>query len=581
MATIVVPSLDPLITAIYNDPDKDSYGEKPTAKETEIRAANASVGTGALLARLLRAGGLIYEAQRSKLIEHFDATTGWTAGTGTHVLSADAAVLTEGAAALKVAVTSQTASTTVIDHGPARNVGTTYMDLSAAGITAMTVQCRASSITNLSAVRVYFYFSGNDANFAYFAVTPTVINVWQQKTLTKATPTATGGTVNWAQVHKISVGIVSTATAYTGNVYLDDLRADPLMVYESTYDMGIRYRDVANFGTRTWKTVKLSQPPTAVLVSPADASTVTDPTTTRTSTYSSPAGKAKKRSVWKTYQRVGGVDQEIHSVTVEGTAVTDTLPAGVQTQTGAVIAWDVEHEDSDGLKTLSPRWTYTTSFSAPAPITALTATPDAESSSVVLGWVASVGPNVNDHRVYWRNGAGENLLVATLAATATTYTHLGARPGANEYLVSAHTGANESESLLVEAELPAMEGGSGAFVREGDERHTVAFRVGGAPRTRDAGVERDQPPGRGTPVHRKWGVAGRSVSVSIKYLPIDEGDMAGIFDELLGALLPGWLKLAAGFLRDPLWCEVVDVSDAIEAAGWVTMTVGFEETDPP
>lgn len=312
------------------------------------------------------------------------------------------------------------------------------------------------------------------------------------------------------------------------------------------------------------------------------ANIVFDPTVTAISTYSSPGAKAKLRSVWKWFRRIAGVDEEIKSSVVEGTGLSDTLPPGVLTASGQTIALDVEHTDSDGLRTVSARRTFTTSFSPPAAPTGLTAIPETESGSVALAWTASAGPYVYEHRVYWRDGRGEYVLIATLAADATGYVHHGGRHGSNDYQVTAHTGAMESEPASAEATLDALgttgPGGTGAFVRVGDARHTVSFRVGGAPRVRGSGVESHEPPGRGTPVHYKWGISSRSVTVPIQYLPSEDGDLATLFDDLLNEIAPGWLKIAPGYLRDPMWCEVVDVSDAIERAGWMSMSVTFEET---
>lgn len=328
-----------------------------------------------------------------------------------------------------------------------------------------------------------------------------------------------------------------------------------------------------------WDTIKASQPPVATLSSPADAASVTDPTTLLDWTYSSPGSKLQRAYTVVVYQRVSGVDQEIANTGRVLSVATDyTLPAFLLTTTGQTIAWDVTVEDTDGLTTTSARRTFTSSFSAPAAPTALTATPDADTSSVALAWTASAGPNVYEHRVYWRNGVGTFVQVATVGAAATTYTDAGARPGDNEYQVTAHTGAMESAAATAEATLTALAGGSGAFVREDDERHTIGFIVYGAPRTREPGVESFRPPGRGVPVHLKWGISGRHVSVTIKFRPVADGDMPTLFDELLDGDLPGWLKFGAGWLRDPLWCQVVGVSDQIEVGGWAQMTVEFEET---
>jgi hypothetical protein len=101
---------------------------------------------------------------------------------------------------------------------------TVSLNLSAyGGQTPIKVYTRISSLTSVTAIRIRF--STDATNYAEYTVTPSIIDTWEQKTVTKGSPTATGGTINWANITRI--GVVAIYAASVGpTIYVDDLQFD-------------------------------------------------------------------------------------------------------------------------------------------------------------------------------------------------------------------------------------------------------------------------------------------------------------------------------------------------------------------
>jgi hypothetical protein len=153
------------------------------------------------------------------VVDEYDDITSVTNGTSASAsLEVGAGLFQTGLGALKVAVTTLALSGTSFTYR------TVTKDLTAYGtLTPFTIWSRVSSLTNISTMRLRFRFA-TDSDFADFNILPSVINTWEQKSFTKGSPTATGGTVNWANVTRIGVQIVATgAGTVTTNAYVDDL----------------------------------------------------------------------------------------------------------------------------------------------------------------------------------------------------------------------------------------------------------------------------------------------------------------------------------------------------------------------
>lgn len=281
-------------------------------------------------------------------------------------------------------------------------------------------------------------------------------------------------------------------------------------------------------------------------------------------------------------------DELLYELDASGTGLSDTMPA-LLLEHVAAYAWDKTAYDTDGLEGTTDRHGFSTLFTAPDALAGLTATPDTEASSVVLAWTASADPDLHHYRVYWRDASGEHVRVdggpeslddGLTPLTEATFTHHGARLGENDYLVSAHDGALESEPTATEATLSGPStGGSWMLVSEDDDRYTLALRVLSAPRVRDASIERFAPPGRGSTVHLVWGLAGRRVSVRVQLRPTVDGDLATLLEELLASGTPVWLKAPAGWLWDPMWVVVAGLTDDPGIGGMMTISLELEETE--
>ena len=153
------------------------------------------------------------------VVDEYDDITGVTNGTSAAAsLEIGSGLFQTGLGAMKVAITTLALSGTSFTYR------TVAKDLTAYGtLTPLTIWSRVSSLTNISTMRLRFRFA-SDADFADFNIIPSVINTWEQKSFTKGSPTATGGTVNWANVTRIGVQIVATGVgSVTTNAYVDNL----------------------------------------------------------------------------------------------------------------------------------------------------------------------------------------------------------------------------------------------------------------------------------------------------------------------------------------------------------------------
>lgn len=226
-------SLNPKLLADLRDPDRDAYGEIAVRRHLEIRK---SVDDSLLLSVNrpveLDSAPSVYEVDPRRLLR-FESLTGWTATSC--VISKTAAAPAIGTAlagigSLRFAVSGLAAGAVAVGQGPTLFVGV-LSDLSHAGVTQMRVRVRASSLSNLSHVRLRFQFNTPGTDWAEFTITPAVVNTWELKTLTKGSPTATGGAVDWSKLKRVDVRVTAVSGAHTGNVDLADLHVEPLFVY--------------------------------------------------------------------------------------------------------------------------------------------------------------------------------------------------------------------------------------------------------------------------------------------------------------------------------------------------------------
>lgn len=469
MATVVVPSKNPLLSSPFVDPDESAYGELPVEKQLEIRVANATPGAGALVEARNSTAAIQENERVGETIELLDATTGWSATVGSV-----AAVATNptgyGGNSLQYSPGSLVnPATGIISKAIAAALGANLLSAYSGGA-ILRVQLRSSNITALD-IRIRFEKTGAGAWTADYSLTiPGAINTYAEASnITRgSTPTASTGTPWSSAPDKLSFIVRPTTGTQTYVVLFRDLRIGTTqtnqtspsghLAWESSYDWRVRYRDAASptstFGPwSAWGTFKVSQPPVVTQTAPADAATVTDPTPTYTWTYSSPGSKAQVSASVALYEVVGGQDQLVDNYALTGAGTSKTNPAFVL-RTGKTYAWTVTATDTDGLSTTSARRTFTSSFSQPATPTGLTVTTDVDSSSALLTWTGPIG-TLEEWRVYRRATEGNVVRISANGATweagdapitSPTLTDYHVPEGVQvEYLLSAHSGSASSE----------------------------------------------------------------------------------------------------------------------------------------
>jgi hypothetical protein len=153
------------------------------------------------------------------VVDNFDSITGITNGANL-TATAEGTTYQKGRGSVKYTGTfsgTQQAYRTL----------TTALDLSDYG-NQIPIKIRAyiSSLTSVTYLRVRFASTGSaSTNYAEYTITPTGAGAWEQKTVTKGSPSATSGTINWADIKYI--GIVASYAASVGpTIYIDDLIFD-------------------------------------------------------------------------------------------------------------------------------------------------------------------------------------------------------------------------------------------------------------------------------------------------------------------------------------------------------------------
>lgn len=151
-----------------------------------------------------------------RVLDAFDNVTSYV-NPANITASTEAAIFQDGRGSVKYVLSAL--------NGIQESYRTVSYDLSQTGsLTPIYIYSRITSLTSITYVRVRFTFA-TAADFAEFTITPSAANAWEQKTLTKGAPSATGGTVNWANVTRIGMR-VSTAAGVSPTIYLDDLKID-------------------------------------------------------------------------------------------------------------------------------------------------------------------------------------------------------------------------------------------------------------------------------------------------------------------------------------------------------------------
>jgi hypothetical protein len=346
----------------------------------------------------------------------------------------------------------------------------------------------------------------------------------------------------------------------------------PTLTAETTYKVRANFDDSAAVRS-AWSEylyVKRSTKPELTLVSPANGSTITAPRPTIIYSYNSAGGKAQA------YRRIrasiGGA--EIYNTgSVATVATTHRLPAGVLTQTGVTVDFEVESTDTDGL-TATLTFSVTTNFTEPPALTGLTLTPDPDSASMVIEWDASGLSNdeFSSYLVGYRVG-GDWVEIADIEDKASTrYRFKGVPHNINVQVRVRQDNGFLTSAAVIESEMVERRG----YVRVGsDGVDDIRYvRIGGHSGEPSTTTEVSEPPFGGTIVST-WGSHGYRGQFQV-FMPPDSDVLSAFRDDMrLGRSV--WLKFPKG---DARLVRVTAVPDTDREVGYRDIGVTYVSITP-
>jgi hypothetical protein len=161
----------------------------------------------------------------SAVIEEFDSTAGWTAGTAA-VLSSDGSIKRSGTNSMKLVVTSLGAGASSVNFETSTTQDITGFDPTA----KIRWSVRAGTRTNLNYVALRW---GSDASnyYEWRATNPGDLaadDTWYDQADVLNAPDATVGTPDTVNMDYLAVVPVAGGAAYTGNIWVDIARIDPV-----------------------------------------------------------------------------------------------------------------------------------------------------------------------------------------------------------------------------------------------------------------------------------------------------------------------------------------------------------------
>jgi hypothetical protein len=156
-----------------------------------------------------------------------------------------------------------------------------------------------------------------------------------------------------------------------------------------------------------------------------------------------------------------------------------------------------------------------------------------------------------------------------------------ARLGTNQYRVTAHNGAQESDGANVAVMLVAARPGSWMLVVAGQDRYTLPINPTSLPRTTSGTVETFRVPGNPYPAHLHWGGSGRTATVAFAYLPAEDGPLALLIGELFATGTPLRIKAPEGYAWQDMEARVVSTGpETPRPGGWMDLQFTADEIDP-
>lgn len=269
-----------------------------------------------------------------------------------------------------------------------------------------------------------------------------------------------------------------------------------------------------------WVYFTVEAAPTATLVAPTEASSVTDPTPVLDWAYAGGQPQASYR-IQLTVTATGELVYDSGTVVSADSAV--TVPAWLLVHATG-YTWSVEVVDAFGMSgTMAPA-TFTSNFSTPATPTGLTATPDSATSGVALAWDTSglSADEWNSWRIYRRNNPEATAydLIAEITTQATlAYTDYGAALlAAVAYQLVQTNGWAESTAATATATLTSVQAGAWQLV--GTDSLEL-LDVTAAERSAEAPFERHVALGRSLPVDESGPLSGQTGTLSVSLFDAD------------------------------------------------------------
>lgn len=217
-----------------------------------------------------------------------------------------------------------------------------------------------------------------------------------------------------------------------------------VLVAGTVYKTRAQYDDGANQRS-DWSPYTYFKPVTALTITAGTAPAVADPSPT----FAWTLGRTQK--ALQVLVKNSATGELVHDSELVTSATTSYTMPGEILQSGVTYAFQVTAYDTDMISATLAYTTWTTAFTTPAALASLTATPDLDSSAIVLSWPASaLGALFWRYYVYRRNAdTGEFERIGSVDVEANaTFTDAEAPHGVSvEYAVTVSNGWAESDSV--------------------------------------------------------------------------------------------------------------------------------------
>jgi hypothetical protein len=338
-----------------------------------------------------------------------------------------------------------------------------------------------------------------------------------------------------------------------------------------------------------WVTIRAHQPPTVDLLAPADGVVVTRPWQTLSWAVTGHGGATQAAAVVELY------DDSDEALVLWSTTTTDTeadIPAFLL-EDAAAYEWSVTVTDTLGTSTTSSRRAFTTTFTEPEPVDAVSQV--VVEGNVVLAWDEVTDTDLHHIEVAWQADDGEWVRIdggpeeygdGLTPFTGSTLTHIGARLGVNAYSVRVHNGWKASEPTNVTMTLGWTDVARGSWELAGENGEVRSIRVSDASMSVAAMMDAQQAPGG----HNRaiaWGIGAASIPIRSTVVPLEDGSLtmwlrSRMADPARGRTTrPFWIRPAAGYALDPVWCVLGSMTTTPSANGFVDVSMDCIQVGPP